>query len=52
MDPQRDRKHIVIRKENGIVMTREVPLDFFGDLKEEYEKRNQDYEEETSYGKN
>lgn len=43
MDPQRDRKHIVIRLEDGEVRTREMPLDFFGKLKEEYEKRNQDY---------
>ena len=43
MDPPCDRKHIVIRQENGCVRTREVPLDFFGDLKAEYEKRNQDY---------
>lgn len=52
MDPERDRKHIVIRNESGKVITREVPLNFFGDLKEEYEKRNHDYEEEASYGKN
>ncbi len=52
MDPEGERKHIVIRNEHGAVMTREVALDFFGNLKEEYEKRNQDYEEEASYGKN
>lgn len=43
MDPVKDRKHIVIRQENGKVITRDVPLDFFGKLQEEYEKRNQDY---------
>ena len=43
LDPEEDRKHIVIRQENGIAVTREVPLDFFGSLKTEYEKRNQDY---------
>jgi NAD-dependent dihydropyrimidine dehydrogenase PreA subunit len=42
-DPAEDRKHIVIRQENGVVMTRDVPLDFFGELQPEYEKRNQDY---------
>lgn len=52
IDPECDRKHIVIRKENGVVKTREERLDFFGNLKEEYEKRNHDYEEEGSYGKN
>ena len=43
MDPPKDRKHIVIHQEDGVVMTRDVPLDFFGELKTEYEKRNQDY---------
>lgn len=43
MDPVKDRKHIVIRQENGNILTRDVPLDFFGKLQEEYEKRNQDY---------
>ncbi|MBQ1312404.1 MAG: FAD-binding protein [Blautia sp.] len=42
-DPEKDRHHIVIRQENGTVMTRDVPLDFFGDLKSEYEARNTDY---------
>ena len=42
MDPERDRRHIAIRQENGKVLTRSVPLDFFGDLKEEYEKHNED----------
>lgn len=48
MDPAEDRKHIVIRQENGQVMTRDVPLDFFGDMKTEYEKRNQDYIQEVT----
>lgn len=43
MDPEADRKHIVIRQENGKAVTRDVPLDFFGKLQDEYEKRNQDY---------
>ena len=43
MDPVQDRKHIVLHQENGAAVTRIVPLDFFGVLKEEYEKRNQDY---------
>ncbi|MDO4633637.1 MAG: FAD-dependent oxidoreductase [Eubacteriales bacterium] len=45
MDPEEDRRHIVIRKEDGQVKTRSERLDFFGDLKEEYEKRNADYME-------
>ncbi len=48
MDPERDRKHIVIRQAKGHVKIREVPLDFFGELKSEYEKRNQDYIEEAA----
>lgn len=43
MDPEKERKHIVIRREGKTVVTRDVPLNFFGDLKTEYEKRNQDY---------
>ncbi len=43
IDPACDRKHIVLRQEDGKPVTREVPLDFFGDLEEEYEKRNQRY---------
>ncbi len=43
MDPPEERVHIVIRREKGEVKTRRVPLDFFGDLKEEYERHNQDY---------
>ena len=46
MDPVQDRKHIVIRQENGVAVTRDVPLDFFGKLQTEYEKRNQDYIQE------
>lgn len=48
LDPPEDRKHIVIRQENGRVVTRDVPLDFFGKLRPEYEKRNQDYIQEMS----
>lgn len=43
MEKEEDRRHIVIRQENGKVTVRDVPLDFFGELREEYEKRNQDY---------
>lgn len=47
MDPEQDRMHIVIRQENGQVKERRIPLDFFGSLQEEYEKRNQDYMKEV-----
>lgn len=43
MDPAKDHHHIVISQEDGYVMSKNIPLDYFGDLKEEYEKRNQDY---------
>lgn len=53
MDPDEDKIHITIRLEEGKIISRRVPLNFFGDLKEEYEKRNQDYiREESHYGKN
>lgn len=52
-ETENERHHIVIRQENGQILTREVPLDFFGDLKEEYEKRNQDYiKEAAEHGEN
>lgn len=52
MDPEQDRTHITIRLEEEKVVSRRVPLDFFGNLKEEYEKRNEDYiREESHYGK-
>ncbi len=53
MDPACDRKHLVIRLENGKPEVREVPLDFFGDLEQEYERRNGDYimqKGETEHG--
>lgn len=49
-DPPRDRKYIVIRQEDESVVVRQVPLDFFGDLEEEYEKRNRDYMEREAAG--
>ncbi|MFR1894401.1 hypothetical protein [Hungatella sp.] len=51
MDPEGERRHIVIRQEDGQVRERSVPLDFFGNLQEEYERRNQDYMEEISHEK-
>lgn len=54
VEKEEERHHIVIRQEDGAVCTREVPLDFFGELREEYEKRNGDYireREEAGYEK-
>ena len=35
--------HLVISRQNGEISVRSVPLNYFGDLKTEYEARNQDY---------
>ena len=43
MDPKEDHCFITIRQENGVPVRGTVPGDYFGDLKTEYEKRNQDY---------
>ena len=43
MDPPEDHHFITIRKENGRIVRGDVELDYFGDLKTEYEKRNRDY---------
>lgn len=42
-DPACDHHFITIRQENGQVVRGDVPMDYFGDLETEYEKRNQDY---------
>ena len=38
-----EAKHLVISQADGEIRIREVPLDYFGDFKAEYEKRNRDY---------
>lgn len=43
MDPEKDRHFITIRMEDGKPVKGIVQHDYFGKLKEEYEKRNQDY---------
>ncbi len=48
MDPKEDQRIITIRQEDGRVVEGSVPLGYFGDLKEEYEKRNQEYIEEVA----
>ena len=48
LDPEKDRRLITIRQEDGKVVQGSVTLGYFGDLKEEYEKRNQDYIEEVA----
>lgn len=43
VDPARDRRFITLRRDGDTVVEGEVPLDYFGDLETEYEKRNQNY---------
>lgn len=43
MDPEEDRHFITIRQENGKIIKGVVTHDYYGNIKEEYEKRNQDY---------
>jgi succinate dehydrogenase/fumarate reductase flavoprotein subunit len=43
VDPPGDRKLITVKQADGQVVVSDVPLDFFGDLKENYEKYNMDY---------
>lgn len=42
-ETQAQKRHLVIRQSSGEVRVREVPLDYFGDLKTEYERRNSGY---------
>lgn len=43
MDPEEDRCFITIRQEEGKVVEDRKPLNYYGDLKENYEKWNQGY---------
>ena len=43
MDPEEDRRFITIRQENGNVIEGSLPLDYYGNLKENYEKYNAEY---------
>lgn len=42
-DEAMNKKLIIIKQLDGKVEKREVPVDYFGDVKENYEKHNQDY---------
>ena len=44
IDPPEWRKFITLKQENGKVRIGEKPLDYAGNLKENYEARNMDYE--------
>jgi len=43
MDPPEWRKYITIKQENGKVKTGELPMAFWGHMKEQYEAHNKDY---------
>jgi succinate dehydrogenase/fumarate reductase flavoprotein subunit len=43
MDPPEWQKFITIKQENGKVKTGELPLKFWGNMKQQYEARNKDY---------
>ncbi len=51
MDPEEDQCFITILKEADRIISRRVPKNYFGDVKAEYEKHNQDYirEEAAKY---
>jgi succinate dehydrogenase/fumarate reductase flavoprotein subunit len=42
-EEEKDRKFITIKQKDDNITVEEVPLDFFGDLKENYKKHNADY---------
>ena len=43
MDPPEWQKYLTIKQENGRVVNGELPLKFWGNMKEQYEAHNQDY---------
>jgi succinate dehydrogenase/fumarate reductase flavoprotein subunit len=45
MDPDKDRHFITIRNENGKIIKGTYPLDYYGDVKSNYEYYNKDYME-------
>ena len=47
MDPAEDHCFITIAREDGRIISRRVPNDYYGDVKLEYEKHNADYAEEA-----
>jgi succinate dehydrogenase/fumarate reductase flavoprotein subunit len=44
IDPPEWTKFITVRQEDGKVKTNDYPIDYFGNLKENYEARNRDYQ--------
>lgn len=52
LDPEQDRYFITIRQEDNRIVSRNVPLNYYGDVEEEYLARNAGYveEREQSHG--
>lgn len=46
-DPDKDACFIVLSQEDGRIQSRRVPKNYYGDVKEEYEKHNAEYREEA-----
>ena len=44
VDPPEWNKFITVRLEDGKVKTKDYPMDYFGNLKENYEAHNKDYQ--------
>lgn len=49
-DNKQDQRYITIYKENNQFKQGSIPLDYYGDVKENYEKNNQDYLKEQHHG--
>lgn len=47
----KDRKLIVLKQMEGKISTRELPADFYGDIKENYEKYNSEYIHTEHHGR-
>lgn len=48
IDPPEDDCFITIRQEDGEILSRRVPKDYYGDIRQEYERRNLNYREEAA----
>jgi major membrane immunogen (membrane-anchored lipoprotein) len=44
VDPPEWNKFITVRLEDGKVKTKDYPMDYFGNLKDNYEAHNRDYQ--------
>lgn len=50
LDPEADCNFITVRKENGGVIKGNVPHGYYGDVEQQYMKRNEDYIKENRQG--